>query len=280
MMDSQRQTEMLQKEIQEERGNRPTEDITEEHFLKELYLFMKKRDTPIERIPHLGFKQIDLYVMFKTVKELGGYHQVTAQQLWKQVYNTLGGNPRSTSAATCTRRHYEKLLLPYECHIKGLRLNAVQQPRHYHYVGYGKNEEDGPLPAKRRPVLFPLQSPPEVLSEHHSGLFPLSPSYAKFYYPPYPYPPLPQSLLPSPRLPVTTPTCVLSCTPPYPTSQNAHLRRLIARTTLKTRWSISVTWPSGMRPHGAVRTSQLERQISEQGYYNQSCVFLCPTIIQ
>lgn len=34
--------------------------------------------------------------------------QVTTQQLWKQVYNTLGGNPRSTSAATCTRRHYEK----------------------------------------------------------------------------------------------------------------------------------------------------------------------------
>lgn len=34
--------------------------------------------------------------------------QVTSQQLWKQVYNMLGGNPRSTSAATCTRRHYEK----------------------------------------------------------------------------------------------------------------------------------------------------------------------------
>lgn len=34
--------------------------------------------------------------------------QVTAQQLWKQVYNVLGGNPRSTSAATCTRRHYER----------------------------------------------------------------------------------------------------------------------------------------------------------------------------
>lgn len=33
---------------------------------------------------------------------------MTGQQLWKQVYNTLGGNPRSTSAATCTRRHYEK----------------------------------------------------------------------------------------------------------------------------------------------------------------------------
>lgn len=36
------------------------------------------------------------------------FYKVTTQQLWKQVYNILGGNPRSTSAATCTRRHYEK----------------------------------------------------------------------------------------------------------------------------------------------------------------------------
>lgn len=48
---------MANKEIQEERTGRPTVDITEEQFLKELYLFMKKRDTPIERIPHLGFRQ-------------------------------------------------------------------------------------------------------------------------------------------------------------------------------------------------------------------------------
>lgn len=89
---------------------------------------------------------VDLFLMFTTVRDMGGYQQVidyllqfllqlplkqsvkmtgskhregmkvkhllplqvTAQQLWKQVYNTLGGNPRSTSAATCTRRHYER----------------------------------------------------------------------------------------------------------------------------------------------------------------------------
>lgn len=34
--------------------------------------------------------------------------QVTARRLWKKVYDELGGSPGSTSAATCTRRHYEK----------------------------------------------------------------------------------------------------------------------------------------------------------------------------
>lgn len=40
-----------------ERTSDPGEEMTEESFLKDIYLFMKQRDTPIERIPHLGFKQ-------------------------------------------------------------------------------------------------------------------------------------------------------------------------------------------------------------------------------
>lgn len=219
-MDPQAQTEMSHIVIQQDRddNHRSREDVTEEHFLKDLYLFMKKRDTPIERIPHLGFKQIDLYLMYKTVEELGGYHQVTAQQLWKQVYNTLGGNPRSTSAATCTRRHYEKLMLPYECHVKGLRLNSVLQPRSYHYVGYRSLEEDGPPPAKRRPELFSLQTVPGVLTDHHSGLFPLNPSYPKFYFAPYPYPTLPHSLMASTHPTAPPPPSYLACTAPIPSS--------------------------------------------------------------
>ena len=33
------------------------DEMSEEAFLQDLYLNMKKRDTPIERVPHLGFKQ-------------------------------------------------------------------------------------------------------------------------------------------------------------------------------------------------------------------------------
>ncbi|KTG46344.1 hypothetical protein cypCar_00015516 [Cyprinus carpio] len=102
-----KQVSTMEQDGPQENRSEQGEEMTEESFLKDLYLFMKQRDTPIERIPHLGFKQINVFLMYKTVKELGGYQQVTAQQLWKKVYNILGGNPRSTSAATCTRRHYE-----------------------------------------------------------------------------------------------------------------------------------------------------------------------------
>ncbi|XP_059846084.1 AT-rich interactive domain-containing protein 5B-like isoform X2 [Hypanus sabinus] len=91
----------------------------EQHFLKALHSFMCDRNTPIARIPHLGFKKIDLFVMFTVTQRLGGYDAVTARRLWKHIYDELGGNPGSTSAATCTRRHYERLILPYERYLKG-----------------------------------------------------------------------------------------------------------------------------------------------------------------
>ncbi|XP_038651332.1 AT-rich interactive domain-containing protein 5B-like isoform X1 [Scyliorhinus canicula] len=91
----------------------------EQHFLKALHNFMCDRNTPIARIPHLGFKKIDLFIMFTVTQRLGGYEVVTARRLWKHIYDELGGNPGSTSAATCTRRHYERLILPYERYLKG-----------------------------------------------------------------------------------------------------------------------------------------------------------------
>uniref|UniRef100_A0A3B5KNI0 AT-rich interactive domain 5A n=1 Tax=Takifugu rubripes TaxID=31033 RepID=A0A3B5KNI0_TAKRU len=93
--------------------------MEEKTFVSSLHTFMKERGSPIERIPHLGFKQINLWMIYKTVEKLGGYDSVTARRLWKKVYDELGGSPGSTSAATCTRKHYEKLVLPFERHMKG-----------------------------------------------------------------------------------------------------------------------------------------------------------------
>ncbi|CAJ1067107.1 AT-rich interactive domain-containing protein 5B isoform X1 [Xyrichtys novacula] len=114
-----------EKEERNEKDEKKEEETSEESraeeqaFLVELYKYMKDRDTPIERIPFLGFKQINLWTMFQAAQKLGGYELITVRRQWKHVYDELGGNPSSTSAATCTRRHYERLLLPYERHIKG-----------------------------------------------------------------------------------------------------------------------------------------------------------------
>uniref|UniRef100_A0A665V8I7 AT-rich interaction domain 6 n=1 Tax=Echeneis naucrates TaxID=173247 RepID=A0A665V8I7_ECHNA len=168
-------------QVELERSEDPAEEVTEDRFLKELYLFMKKRDTPIERIPHLGFKN-NIYIAVL---------QVTAQQMWKQVYNRLGGNPRSTSAATCTRRHYEKLLLPYECHLKGRSIDALPQhpPKHFLYANYGKDDDDGQRPAKRS-----LFQPPLHYRHYYHRDHKILPPYVQF-----------SPVLTSPRLPAPEP---------------------------------------------------------------------------
>ncbi|PWA14587.1 hypothetical protein CCH79_00017603 [Gambusia affinis] len=80
----------------------------EQLFLDQLFVFMERHGSPIHKVPNLGFKKIDLFLMYSVVKRLGGYKKVTSDRLWKVVYNELGGCPGSTSAATCTRRHYER----------------------------------------------------------------------------------------------------------------------------------------------------------------------------
>uniref|UniRef100_A0A674H234 AT-rich interactive domain-containing protein 5A n=1 Tax=Taeniopygia guttata TaxID=59729 RepID=A0A674H234_TAEGU len=57
----------------EDKEDKEKEKEEEEAFLVSLYKFMKERRTPIERIPHLGFKQINLWKIYKAVEKLGAY---------------------------------------------------------------------------------------------------------------------------------------------------------------------------------------------------------------
>jgi hypothetical protein len=51
---------------------------------------------------------VDLFLFYHKVQRAGGYEAAVANKLWKGIYIELGGHPSNTSAATCTRRHYEK----------------------------------------------------------------------------------------------------------------------------------------------------------------------------
>ncbi|XP_048209457.1 AT-rich interactive domain-containing protein 5A [Perognathus longimembris pacificus] len=129
-------------------GSREEEEREAERaFLVSLYEFMKERRTPIERVPHLGFKQINLWKIHQAVERRGAYELVTGRRLWKHVYDELGGSPGSTSAATCTRRHYERLVLPYVRHLKGEDDKPLPpcQPRRPH-----KTAQDPARPKRAR----------------------------------------------------------------------------------------------------------------------------------
>lgn len=54
-----------------EEGSRPDQSESEERtFVSNLYRFMKDRGTPIERIPHLGFKQSEFILLRATLHHL------------------------------------------------------------------------------------------------------------------------------------------------------------------------------------------------------------------
>ena len=59
----------------------------------------------------IHYVSVDLHAFFEKVVKLGGYDGCVHGKAWKSIYDELGGNPQNTSAATCTRRHYERYFL-------------------------------------------------------------------------------------------------------------------------------------------------------------------------
>nr|CAD7425747.1 unnamed protein product [Timema monikensis] len=78
----------------------------------------------------MSLAKIDLYAFYSKVQKLGGYDSVTTNRMWKPIYDDLGGHQGSTSAATYTRRHYERLLLPYELSIRDNRTKERRRAKH------------------------------------------------------------------------------------------------------------------------------------------------------
>lgn len=101
------------------RSARTAENSNERDFLNKLHAFMKAQRTPIGRIPSIGYKEIDMYSLYSRVQKLGGFESVTASRMWKTMFEEVGGSNSNTGGATIIRRHYERLLLPYERNVRG-----------------------------------------------------------------------------------------------------------------------------------------------------------------
>ncbi|XP_041863989.1 AT-rich interactive domain-containing protein 5B isoform X2 [Melanotaenia boesemani] len=153
----------------------------EQLFLDQLFTFMDRHGSPIHKVPNLGFKKIDLFLMYSVVKRLGGYKKVTVDRLWKVVYNELGGCPGSTSAATCTRRHYERLMLPYEEHLRaeGAEFKIPESPTPPKPRGIRgrkplpRGRKPGPKPKEKKtvtPAVPPATLPPDAAMGNPNGI--------------------------------------------------------------------------------------------------------------
>merc|ERR1719326_1891387 len=89
-------------------------------FLDELFAFMQKRGTPINRLPIMAKQVLDLYELYNLVVARGGLVEVINKKQCQEIIKGLGLPSSITSAAFTLRTQYTKYLYPYEIHTKGL----------------------------------------------------------------------------------------------------------------------------------------------------------------
>uniref|UniRef100_A0A3Q3MT50 AT-rich interactive domain 4A n=1 Tax=Labrus bergylta TaxID=56723 RepID=A0A3Q3MT50_9LABR len=95
----------------------PEEELDPEerdHFLQQLYKFMEDRGTPINKPPVLGYKDLNLFKLFRLVYQQGGCHKIESGTVWKQVYMDLGIPILNSAASYNVKTAYKKYLYGFE----------------------------------------------------------------------------------------------------------------------------------------------------------------------
>ena len=72
-------------------------------FLDDLFSFMQKRGTPINRLPIMAKQVLDLYELYNLVVARGGLVEVINKKLWQEIIKGLGLPSSITSAAFTLR---------------------------------------------------------------------------------------------------------------------------------------------------------------------------------
>lgn len=101
------------------------DDPKRKEFLDDLFSFMQKRGTPINRLPIMAKSVLDLYELYNLVIARGGLVDVINKKLWQEIIKGLHLPSSITSAAFTLRTQYMKYLYPYECEKR--RLSTPQE---------------------------------------------------------------------------------------------------------------------------------------------------------
>ncbi|XP_019880516.1 protein dead ringer isoform X2 [Aethina tumida] len=103
------------------------DDPKRKEFLDDLFSFMQKRGTPINRLPIMAKSVLDLYELYNLVIARGGLVDVINKKLWQEIIKGLHLPSSITSAAFTLRTQYMKYLYPYECEKRRLSTPAELQ---------------------------------------------------------------------------------------------------------------------------------------------------------
>lgn len=83
-------------------------------FLDKYLQFQEERGQPLTQVPTISKIPLDLYRLYISVRERGGFSEVTKGKLWKEC-GQLCNIANSSSAAYTLRKQYMKHMLHFEC---------------------------------------------------------------------------------------------------------------------------------------------------------------------
>uniref|UniRef100_A0A673MFN7 AT-rich interactive domain-containing protein 4A-like n=1 Tax=Sinocyclocheilus rhinocerous TaxID=307959 RepID=A0A673MFN7_9TELE len=109
---------------EEEKEPEPEEPDPEErdHFLQQLYKFMEDRGTPINKSPVLGYKDLNLFKLFRLVHIHGGCDNIESGSIWKQIYIDLGIPVLNSAASYNVKTAYRKYLYGFEEYCRSAQI--------------------------------------------------------------------------------------------------------------------------------------------------------------
>ncbi|KAM7241285.1 hypothetical protein CapIbe_007857 [Capra ibex] len=129
-------------------------DPKRKEFLDDLFSFMQKRGTPVNRVPIMAKQVLDLYALFRLVTAKGGLVEVINRKVWREVTRGLSLPTTITSAAFTLRTQYMKYLYPYECETRALSSPGELQ------AAIDSNRREGRRQAYTAAPLFGLAGQP------------------------------------------------------------------------------------------------------------------------
>jgi len=85
-------------------------------FMHDLNKFMSEAGKPLSKIPIMGYKELDLFQLFKEVTSYGGFNEVVKNVgTWSKIWKRLGNfDPSITDSSFRLKKNYERYLLDYE----------------------------------------------------------------------------------------------------------------------------------------------------------------------
>uniref|UniRef100_A0A8D0HMB8 AT-rich interactive domain-containing protein 4A n=1 Tax=Sphenodon punctatus TaxID=8508 RepID=A0A8D0HMB8_SPHPU len=126
----------VESDEEEEKGDEKEEEVVPEeeldpeerdNFLQQLYKFMEDRGTSINKPPVLGYKDLNLFKLFRLVYQQGGCDNIDSGAVWKQIYMDLGIPILNSAASYNVKTAYRKYLYGFEeyCRSANIQFRTI-----------------------------------------------------------------------------------------------------------------------------------------------------------